>query len=118
MKKVINKHNKKFNFEHGFDLTDFDQQYWIIMLTLLGLEAVNQKKDNGGYVWIFKDGYIVTGNDPLTGNYCQPESRDPERGYLSYVGIAGNFDFVDTVRKFIKTHAKYIKGESEARDYI
>lgn len=118
MKKIVCKHNKRFDFEHGFDLTDLGQKHWIELLKRFKLSAVNQKSGRMGYVWVFKDGYIVTGNDPLTGNYHRPESREPERGYLSYVGITGTKSFVSKVRRFIKSRAVYIKDESEDRSFI
>lgn len=111
------KNTKKY--ECGFDLTEISVKKFFKLLKLNNLTWTNRKKEYGAYVWGFEDGYIVTGNDPLTGNYRVPQDRAVEIGYASYIGVKGNKSFRDRVAKFIKRNATYIKGYNpKEREYI
>lgn len=106
-------------YECGFDLTEIGLKNFIKLLKLNDLKWTNRKKEYGSYVWGFNDGYIVTGNCPLTGNYSRPEMRQPEIGYASYIGVKGTKSFRDRVAKFIKRNAVYIKDyDAKKRSYI
>lgn len=102
--------NVSKQYECGFDLTDIGLKNFIKLLKLNDLKWTNRKKESGAYVWGFNDGYIVTGNCPLTGNFRSPGSRESEIGYASYIGVKGNKSFRDRVAKFIKRNAEYVKG--------
>lgn len=111
--------------EYGFDLTSVPAMKWFEMLKRYNMQYTNRKLDKmegqptyGAFVWGFKDGHIVTGNNPLTGEYYIPGRRDPEIGYCSYIGITGTRAFVRKVKRFIKKHAEYIKDESSRREFI
>lgn len=109
--------------EYGFDLTSVPAMKWFEMLKRYDIQYTNRKtdkftgKDTAGFVWGFKDGHIVTANNPLHGDYCTG-SRDPEIGYCSYIGITGTKAFVRKVKAYIKKHAEYIKDEAPRRDFI
>lgn len=127
LKQITDKYNNKGEnnmkkikeYNCGFDLTDIGLKEFIKLLKLNDLTWTNRKKDSGAYVWGFKDGHIVTGNCPLTGNYSNPAHREPEIGYASYIGVTGTKSFRDRVVKFIKRNAKYIKGyDPKQRSYI
>ena len=106
-------------YECGFDLTEIGLKNFIKLLKLNDLKWTQRKKESGAYVWGFSDGYIVTGNCPLTGNYSHPEMREAEIGYASYIGVKGNKSFRDRVAKFIKRNATYIKGyDPKTRQFI
>jgi hypothetical protein len=114
----------KKTYKAGFDLTEIGAMNFFKLLKLNKLTYTNRKLDrvNSGYnpfVWGFKDGHIVTNNDPLTGTYANARHRAHEIGYASYIGIEGTKSFRDRVVKFIKRNAVYIKDYSKnKRDYI
>jgi hypothetical protein len=108
--------------ECGFDLTSMPAMKWFQMLVRYQLQYTNRKRDRaegpGAFVWGFRDGHIVTGNDPLQGSYYIEGARDAEPGYCSYIGVTGTRAFVRKVRAYIRRHADYIKEESARREYI
>jgi len=111
--------SKSKQYECGFDLTEIGLGNWINLIKRYDLRWTNRKTDTGAYVWGFPEGYIVTGNDPLSGNYSDPTVRLPEKGYASYIGVKGTKAFRDKVAKFIKRNAEYIKGYNpKRREYI
>ena len=110
---------QKQEFECGFDLTNIDAIKFFKLLTKYKLTYTRRKLDGGAYVWGFKNGHIVTANDPLQGNYCRPEGREPEIGYASYIGITGTKAFCLSVSKYIKKNASYIKEfDPKRRQFI
>lgn len=115
--------------EYGFDLTSMPAMKWWEMCVRYGLQYTNRKIEGGGstgtrdgrqggaFVWGFRDGHIVTGNNPLHGDYCRG-TREPEMGYCSYIGITGTPAFVRKVKAYIRKHAEYIKDEAPSRQFI
>ena len=72
-----------------------------------------------GFQWKGRNILIVTGNDPITGKFRNPENRDPERNYASYIGIEGDEKKVEQAVKLIKQNLQYYKEESKGkRDFI
>jgi len=72
-----------------------------------------------GFQWKGRGILIVTGNDPITGKFRNPDRRDPERNYASYIGIEGDADKVKRAVELIKKNTSYRKGESKGtRGYI
>ena len=110
--------------EYGFDLTSMPAMKWWEMLKRYDMQYTQRKVDkytgkaDGGFVWGFADGHIVTANDPLTGNYYIPGRREPEIGYCSYIGITRTRAFVRKVKAYIKKHADFIKDEAPSRQFI
>ena len=110
----------------GFDLTSFGTaDKFKDILNKFGLKKYSKvKKDLGDgifyymFTW-YKPGLkIQTGNNPLTGEYNQPNRRDPEKGYASYIGITGEESEVLKLKDEIKRVGD-IKDESpRRRDYI
>lgn len=110
---------RKKTYKCGFDLTDIGAPEFFKLLKLNNLKWTNRKIDSGAFVWGFKDGYVVTGNCPLTGEFRQPSQREREIGYASYIGVEGSKAFRDRVAKFIKRNAKHVKGyDPKQRSYI
>jgi hypothetical protein len=103
------------NYQCGFDLTNISARAFFKLLTINKLQWTQRKLGSGAYVWGFKEGYIVTGNCPLTGNYARPELRDHEIGYASYIGVQGTKAFRDRVAKFIRHNATQIKEYDKNR---
>lgn len=120
-------------YEWGFDLTDFRDKddedsvkgecRFKELLSEYGMELVS--KSDKGYVWKnkkyewFGSIVMVTGNNPITGEYCRVMERGNEKGYLGYVGVSSDSgvflqEFINEFRK----KACYIKGESNGREYI
>lgn len=108
---------KQKQYECGFDLTEIPATKFFKLLALNKLKWTNRKKENGAYVWGFDEGYIVTCNDPLTGNYYN-NARDPEIGYASYIGVTGSKSFRDRVAKFIKRNANYKDYDPKQRSFV
>ncbi|NBP15272.1 hypothetical protein EBU95_12860 [bacterium] len=138
----IEKQSQTGRYDWGFDLTDFNEEgddeegedegdeegdedrepenkgaiKFQELLNKFDLELVSVNK---GFMWENEGSIVlVTGNNPLTGKYYD-NSRHPEKGYLSYVGVS--CESPQLLQKFInefRGRATYIKGESNARVYI
>ena len=113
------------NLEWGFDLTDFKDGQFKDVLKGLGIAEGDVTDDMGedldgkpyrrGYVWHGEGIEITTGNNPITGQYSNPNMREPEVNYASYIGITGLPDQVKMAVKLIKKHSSGIKDESKNR---
>ena len=109
--------------QHGFDLTDFKPRGFEKFLTALGIPKVAKGSSTGAswsdgksFYWRNKDIIIITGNNPITGQYRDEGRRSPEKNYASYVGIeTKNPEDMDNVIKLFKKHTSYRKGESKGR---
>jgi len=103
----------------GFDLTDMrSAAAWANVLRVAGVnnEPVRTAQ---GWVWKGSGMVIVTGNNPVTGEYYRDGLRQNEVGYASSIGVEGNPDRVMLVVKAIRKNALYIKDESpKVRDFI
>jgi hypothetical protein len=70
------------------------------------------------FTWSNKKVKLVTGNNPLTGEYNIPGGRQTDKGYASYVGIVGEPRAVLNLARDIREVAN-TKDESKfKRDYI
>ena len=109
--------------QHGFDLTDFKPRGFEKFLTALGIPKIAKGSSTGAswsdgrsFFWRNKDIIIITGNNPITGQYRDEGRRSPEKNYASYVGIeTRNPKDMDNVVKLFKKHTSYRKGESKGR---
>ena len=74
---------------------------------------------SNGFYFRNKDIIIITGNNPITGQY-RNKNRAPEKNYASYVGIeTKDPKTMDKVVKLFKQNTSYRKGESKGRrDFI
>lgn len=108
--------------KHGFDSTSFPSaNHFAKVLAMAGImsNAVPTRDKIGSFIWQGKDIEIVTGNNPITGEYSQPNRREPEIGYASYIGVEGKDKTVIAVVLEIKKQADFIKDESVGeRDFI
>ena len=105
--------------KHGFDLTNFKHNKFKVVLKNLGIRPKSQDMGNKGFYWKGNGILIITGNDPITGQFWNPDMREPEKDYASYIGIEGMEGKVETAVDLIKKYASYIKDESEGRrDFI
>ena len=113
--------------QHGFDLTDFKPGGFKRFLKALGIPMVAKGSSTGvswsdgkSFFWRNKDIIIITGNNPITGQYRDKGRRDPEKNYASYVGIeTKDPKTMDKVVKLFKQNTSYRKGESRGRrDFI
>ena len=113
--------------QHGFDLTDFKPGGFKRFLKALGIPMVAKGSSTGvswsdgkSFFWRNKDIIIITGNNPITGQYRDKGRRDPEKNYASYVGIeTKDPKDMDRVVKLFKQNTSYRKGESRGRrDFI
>ena len=113
--------------QHGFDLTDFKPRGFEKFLTALGIPKVAKGSSTGAswsdgksFFWRNKDIIIITGNNPITGQYRDEGRRDPEKNYASYVGIeTKDPKQMDKVVKLFKQNTSYRKGESKGRrDFV
>ena len=113
--------------QHGFDLTDFKPGGFKKFLKALGIPMVAKGSSTGAswsdgrsFFWRNKDIIIITGNNPITGQYRDEGRRDPEKNYASYVGIeTKDPKQMDKVVKLFKQNTSYRKGESKGRrDFV
>ena len=113
--------------QHGFDLTDFKPGGFKKFLKALGIPMVAKGSSTGAswsdgrsFFWRNKDIIIITGNNPITGQYRDEGRRDPEKNYASYVGIeTKDPKDMDRVVKLFKQNTSYRKGESKGRrDFV
>jgi hypothetical protein len=107
----------------GFDITDFGDNplRFERVLARAGISpnATPDRGSMGEFIWKGSGVIIVTGNNPITGEYFQPNRRAPEIGFASYIGIEGNPEKVANVVKAVKKFATSIKDESPGeRDFI
>ena len=105
--------------QYGFDLTDFKNKGFEKVLKKLGIKPVADHKGNKGYFWKGSSILIVTGNNPITGEYTDPGRRKAEKNYASYMGVEGDSKKVDLAVELIRKFATYIKNEDpKRRSYI
>ena len=120
---------KKEIIEWGFDLTGFDSaEQFEMLLERNGLHPEKSFKlltpykespETHHYQWSNPYIKIITGNNPITGEYSNPKWRQNEKGYASYIGIKGYRGSVLKMVKDIKNTTDDIKGESRyKRDFI
>ena len=101
--------------KHGFDLTDFKSGGFKKVLKGLRIRPKSKHMGNKGFYWKGSGILIVTGNDPITGQFFQPDRRKSEKDYASYIGIEGKPEQVENAVGLIKKYASSIKGESPGR---
>ena len=109
--------------QHGFDLTDFKPGGFKKFLKALGIPMIAKGSSTGAswsdgrsFFWRNKDIIIITGNNPITGQYRDEGRRSPEKNYASYVGIeTKDPKDMDRVVKLFKQNTSYRKGESKGR---
>ena len=112
--------------KYGFDLTDFKNKGFQKVLKGVGIrQKKGEEGKSSGWEWKGNGILIVTGNDPITGEYFSsstgksPIKRKAEKNYASYIGVEGKPDLVAKAVELIKQEASYIKKESPGkRDYI
>jgi|TARA_B100000073_G_scaffold288688_1_gene250857 hypothetical protein len=112
--------------KHGFDLTDFKPKGFQKVLKDLKIRPKAQlDRNESGWEWKGNGITIVTGNNPLTGEYASavsgksPIKRKLEKNYASYIGVEGKPELVQQAVESIRRNASYIKNESpNRRDYI
>jgi len=112
----------------GFDLTDFKKNGFQKTITELEISdkpkdfniTVEEKPTRAGFEWNGDGIKIVTGNNPITGEYgAELFKREPEKDYASYIGIEGDRAKVLKAVKLIKLNTDFRKGESKNdRDFI
>ena len=101
--------------KHGFDLTNFKHNKFKVVLKNLGIRPKSQNMGDNGFYWKGNGILIITGNDPITGQYWAPDRRDPEKDYASYIGIEGKPELVARAVDLIHKYASYIKNETPGR---
>ena len=107
--------------KHGFDLTDFKRNGFKQLLKALKIKPKAQLDRNGsGWEWKGNGILIVTGNNPITGEYAGGAvKRKNEKDYASYIGIEGKPELVKQAVELVHKWASYIKNESPGRrNYI
>jgi hypothetical protein len=119
---------KKQTKKYDYDLTDIGSaKKFRDLLDRHGLTEFKRVKQNESdedpiydFTWYNpeKDLAISTSNNPVTGKYQKPFSRSDERGYASYVAIAGeNDNEVEKLDKDFVETAEHIKDGGEEAGY-
>lgn len=113
----------------GFDLTSFGTaekfQALLKRHRLTRFHKEPHRVDRGDYhskyvyfIWSGIGLKMITGNNPITGEFNEPGRRENEPGYASYIGIEGTASKVKALAEDIRKIA-YIKDESPGkRDFI
>ena len=102
--------------KHGFDLTDFKPGSFKKILKLLKIKPKAQlDRNESGWEWKGNGILIVTGNNPITGEYAGTIPRKKEKDYASYMGIEGKPELVQQAVELVHKWASYIKNESPGR---
>lgn len=114
-------------FKWGYDLTTFfdkenteGETQFKELLALFDLIEVPREGKDIPFQWKSSRLLLVAANNPLTGEYYRRDDRDPEKGYLSYVGIeCDSEDLLEDFVKLFREKALDIKGESpHQREFI
>jgi len=120
----------EYNEEAGFDLTDFGNvENFINCLKDIGIsphlnyfrvqKGVEYGKASYLYCWANDELLIVTGNNPITGDYSSPNGRTNEKGYASYIGIEGRDMACAKALDSIKEYAENYKDiDPRGRSFI
>tara|TARA_Y100000593_G_C4293722_1_gene329543 strand:+ start:502 stop:909 length:408 start_codon:yes stop_codon:yes gene_type:complete len=108
--------------QYGFDLTDFKPNGFQKVLKGLGIrQKKGEEGRSSGWEWKGRGILIVTGNDPITGEYKSNSKikRKAEKNYASYIGLEGDSKMVEKAVELIHKYASYIKNEDpKRRSYI
>ena len=116
-----NKNVKPTSSKWGFDKIHFrTAENFAKVLAAGGVSVLQEPKHGsmGEFIWKGTGVAIVCFNNPITGEYAQPNQRGPEKGYGGYMGIEGNPDRVEAVVKAAKKYGKYEDESPNARDFI
>jgi hypothetical protein len=82
-------------YKAGFDLSEISIENWNILLNWFNLNMSVQTEK--GWCWYDnEDNFVMTANNPVTGYYYHDRNGTdkPVKGYVGYVGIEGNNEFV------------------------
>ena len=102
--------------KHGFDLTDFKRNGFKQLLKALKIRPKAElDRNESGWEWKGNGILIVTGNNPITGEYAGTSPRKNEKDYASYMGIEGKPELVQQAVELVHKWASYIKNESPGR---
>ena len=122
LKRIGGGHLLKEAAKHGFDLTDFKPKGFQKVLKDLKIRPKAQlDRNESGWEWKGNGIMIVTGNNPITGEYASsasgksPIKRKNEKDYASYIGIEGKPELVQQAAELVHKWASYIKAESPGR---
>ena len=121
LKRIGGGHLLKEAAKHGFDLTDFKPKGYQKVLKALKIKPKAQlDRNESGWEWKGNGIMIVTGNNPITGEYAGGAvRRKNEKNYASYIGVEGKKELVAQAAELIKANASYIKREEPGkRGYI
>lgn len=107
-------------FQAGFDLSSISVDKWNILREWFGLDQ--GIKTNKGWRWSDDEGnFVVTANNPLTGFYYHDYHGNdkPLKGYVGYVGIEGDEEFVTQFfHCFLRGCDEYKEADFGRRQFI
>ena len=110
---------KRKDYEFGAEGTVIEAPKFAKLLALNTLRYTNRKSVDGAFVWGFKDGHIVTSNDPLTGTHqCGADNGRECIGVAGNIGVVGTKSFRDRVAKFLKRNAVMENFDGGVRRFI
>lgn len=95
----------------SFDITAFDSaEAWQSICERMNLSYSGRGR-NRCYVWTGPGIEVVTYNNPLTGEYNQPELRENDPGFASYIGASGDDEKVGEFYNLVCEVSDYIKAK-------
>ena len=105
--------------EWGFDLTHFGSaEKFKALLKRHNLKTYKKETHTSplriyySYLWESPTLRLITGNNPLTGEYTVPQGRRKEKGYASYIGLQGTEAGVVKIANDIRKSATWSEAES------
>lgn len=102
----------------GFDTTVMNADLWVDFCNTIEVSTKAERTEEGYFMWVGENGYVITSNNPLTGEYYSNQ-RENEVGFCGYIGIEGIDSFVEEAFVGIQLMAEFIKDECfGVRDYI
>jgi hypothetical protein len=112
---------KPMETKWGFDLVSFvGARGFANVLAAAGISASQEpgRGHIGEFIWKGSGIVVVTGNNPITGEYMTPGRRESEPGYAGYMGIEGNSDKVARVVAAVKKYGDYKDESPGSREFI
>lgn len=100
----------------GFDLSAISIENWNLLLKKYSIDEEPVKTEKG-WVWLARYtnayNFVVTANNPITGFYYHDRfgTDESQPGYVGYVGIEGDAEFVANFFVDFKEMAEYVKDE-------
>jgi hypothetical protein len=101
----------------GFDVTSFDEPaIWQGICDQFGMTLTGRGR-YGYFVWTGPGIEVMTGCNPLTGEYHNRDRRDDDPGFASYIGASGEVEPVEEFYKIVHHIGDWKEADPTRRSY-